>query len=642
MIVMRVEADCSTIGIRAFSIQSSFRSSQAISQIASSSLSHFPFLSIHYCARSIMTTSNVTDDDDDDLPILGTFDFLVVGAGPSAAGLIKALLANNDDAASPPTFTVAVVEQGGDDDNKSIQRDMRYWATASQGATPHVVATIGPGRRVFPVSLAVGLGGNTRVNAALVVPPAPDDLTALPFVTNVNEAQEAIDAILKCLPIQRSPPPAAARLPRRGGAEDNNNNNNKSTTVPETPHFWNVMTYPSVCCHVPCCVDKDGRRVTYYEALVPPLSHKNTTRNPIDTFLHSKVERIETTTGDRRGVSLIVRNVATSRLYRLYARRDVILCAGTVETPALLVASGLLENDAISPVVDHHVLPKIYLHGPRCRRPGGDNHPTTNGVSALTHYVTNRTGGKIQVGYHEGETLVDLVPYLVAAVTWFHITPPGTVWHQILLQFVQGLVTYTPLYYLLKYCVTVQTIFLMNPHSHGTLSIVPSSSKQQGRDEPQQEKRRRPPMLYRSDYDVTMDLRYLSDERDVDTFAEAWQQYNSSSLLDMDDDCWLVFPWTFSRTFARLFVLPYFHWMGTTSRHVDPDFRFVIPTTKTTNRPVTTADTTNHTDHAAASSSPLSVRVCDASILPGLSAPTALTCAALGYILGNRLRKELG
>jgi choline dehydrogenase-like flavoprotein len=36
------------------------------------------------------------------------------------------------------------------------------------------------------------------------------------------------------------------------------------------------------------------------------------------------------------------------------------------------------------------------------------------------------------------------------------------------------------------------------------------------------------------------------------------------------------------------------------------------------------------------------VRVCDASILPGLSAPTALTCAALGYILGNRLRKELG
>jgi choline dehydrogenase-like flavoprotein len=93
----------------------------------------------------------------------------------------------------------------------------------------------------------------------------------------------------------------------------------------------------------------------------------------------------------------------------------------------------------------------------------------------------------------------------------------------------------------------------------------------------------------------------------------------------MDDDCVEVFPrLAYSRTFARLFVLPYFHWMGTCSRHIDPDWRFICADKAT-----------------ASSSSSSSVRVCDASILPGLSAPTALTCAALGYVLGNRLKKEL-
>jgi hypothetical protein len=67
------------------------------------------------------------------LPSLGTFDFLVVGAGPSAAGLLKALLGSSaaaaetkvDDPMNP--FTVAVLEQGG---AGPPRRAMDQWFTA--------------------------------------------------------------------------------------------------------------------------------------------------------------------------------------------------------------------------------------------------------------------------------------------------------------------------------------------------------------------------------------------------------------------------------------------------------------------------------------------------------------------------------
>jgi choline dehydrogenase-like flavoprotein len=574
------------------------------------------------------------------LPSLGTFDFLVVGAGPSAAGLLKALLGGsssaaaaetttkNDDDDDPmnPPFTVAVLEQGGADPPR---RAMDQWFTASQKDAPHILATVlvhqerHHPQRVYPVPLATGLGGTTRINAGLVVPPTADDFDAVPCITNRTEGMNAVHVILQSLPIQHSPPPTAAAAMR-------------STKIPRTPLAgWNEMTYPSVCTTVPCCVDGNGQRVTYFEALVPTNDDEATTN--LHLFLHYQVERIEqadTTNNNNNYRTLIVRHVITDRLFRIHARRDIILCAGTVETPALLVASGLLNNTDIAPLVDHQLLPMVYIHWPRLYtswRNNSNNHHsttnvtgTTNGVSALGHYITKTTGARIQVAIHEGSILIDLVPYLVAALTWYR-AHPGPFWHSIGLSVIQFIVGYTPLYYLLRYCITVRTIFLMNPHSQGTVSVVP---KQQSQQQQQQSGQSLLSPMYRSDYDVTIDLRYLSDERDLDQFAEAWHHDQQACCgLVMDDDCVEVFPrrLAFSRTFARFFVLPYFHWMGTCSRHIGPDWRFICP----------------HKATASSSSSSLSVRICDASILPGLSAPTALTCAALGYVLGNRLKKEL-
>jgi choline dehydrogenase-like flavoprotein len=589
------------------------------------------------------------------LPSLGTFDFLVVGAGPSAAGLLKALLGGSapaaaaetkvDDPMMNPPFTVAVLEQGG---ASPPRRAMNQWFTASQTDAPHILAKVlvhqqeerHYPQRVYPVPLATGLGGTTRINAGLVVPPTADDFDAVPCITNRTEGMNAVNVILQSLPIQHSPPPTAAAAMR-------------STKIPRTPSAgWNEMIYPSVCTNVPCCVDGNGQRVTYFEALVPMNDETAATTN-LHLFLHYQVERIEqtennnittttTTNNNNKNNSnnkyrtLIVRHVITDRLFRIHARRDIILCAGTVETPALLVASGLLNNTDIAPLVDHQLLPMVYIHWPRLytswQNNSNNNHHhsttnvtgTTNGVSALGHYITKTTGARIQVAIHEGPILIDLVPYLVAALTWYR-AHPGPFWHSIGLSVIQYIVGYTPLYYLLRHCVTVRTIFLMNPHSHGTVSVVP---KQQSQQQQEQSGQSLLSPMYRSDYDVTIDLRYLSDERDLDKFAEAWhhdQQIHCG--LVMDDDCVEVFPRLpyFSRTFARLFVLPYFHWMGTCSRHIGPDWRFICPDKAT----------------ATSSLSSLSVRICDASILPGLSANTALTCAALGYVLGNRLKNEL-
>lgn len=496
--------------------------------------------------------SRPTKAEIDSLTSLGSFDYLVVGAGPSASGLLKALLSQAD-ATSSTKPTVAVLEKGGD---LPSNRNLAQWATASQQDAPKFFGTI-HGQRQASVVVASGLGGNTRVNAGLVVPPAPDDFDSLPYTTR-DEAMKGVDAILNALPIQCNPSPSAAMPFDRGNAE---------TNIP-----WNETKYPSVCTRVPCCVDTNGDRVTYFEALVPMESKQ------LEVFLHHTVERIEANN------VLIVRHTQTDRLYRIHAKRDIILCAGSIETPALLVASGLL--DAPTPIGDHQLLPKIYVHWPRWNSPSSGN-----GVTAISNFLL-KSGSRIQVSIIEGGNLIDVVPHLVATITWFHAYP-GDVLHGILLMLVQLLVGYTPLYFLFRYCTTVMTVFLMNADSEGTLQVIPKSKS----------------AMYRSDFDVSIDLNYLSKASDFASYKEAW-----------DCDFYVVdgieiFPLAFSNVFARLFVSPYFHWMGT-CRNIDKDWHLSSGQSK-------------------------SLRICDASILPGLSAPTALTCASLGFVLGKRLREEM-
>jgi choline dehydrogenase-like flavoprotein len=76
--------------------------------------------------------------------------------------------------------------------------------------------------------------------------------------------------------------------------------------------------------------------------------------------------------------------------------------------------------------------------------------------------------------------------------------------------------------------------------------------------------------------------------------------------------------------FARAMVRPYFHWMGTCAMQ-----------TNGPNNNDWVVDANFGVRHVTG------LRVCDASVLPSLvSAPPALTCAALGHILASLLWQE--
>jgi choline dehydrogenase-like flavoprotein len=72
--------------------------------------------------------------------------------------------------------------------------------------------------------------------------------------------------------------------------------------------------------------------------------------------------------------------------------------------------------------------------------------------------------------------------------------------------------------------------------------------------------------------------------------------------------------------FARATCLPYFHWCGSCRMVASPD----------DDRGVVTPDLKVRGCRG--------LRICDASVFPStVSAPTALTCAALGHLFGSRI-----
>jgi choline dehydrogenase-like flavoprotein len=83
--------------------------------------------------------------------------------------------------------------------------------------------------------------------------------------------------------------------------------------------------------------------------------------------------------------------------------------------------------------------------------------------------------------------------------------------------------------------------------------------------------------------------------------------------------------WSWFKRFSRSSCLPYFHWCGTCA----------MVTASRENEEACVVDSQLRVKHF------LSLRVCDASVFPTtLSAPPALTCAAMGHLLGSILAKE--
>jgi choline dehydrogenase len=128
----------------------------------------------------------------------------------------------------------------------------------------------------------------------------------------------------------------------------------------------------------------------------------------------------------------------------------------------------------------------------------------------------------------------------------------------------------------------------------------------------------------RRDVKIQVELNYLQEEEDVNNMIKGVEASNAilpPAGIEIFPGPLIHLPW-FRNHIARATCLPYFHYCGTC--------------------PMQTANDDGHwvVDEDFRVRGLQSLRICDASVFPTtISAPTALTCAALGHSFGSKLVK---
>jgi choline dehydrogenase-like flavoprotein len=331
------------------------------------------------------------------------------------------------------------------------------------------------------------------------------------------------------------------------------------------------------------------------------------------------------------------------RKQAVFCRQEVILCAGAIESPALLLVSGIGLDDALGQVGicprascagvgrrlrDHVLVPRVLLSrwSPPTLSP--------NGVHALC-YASNGDN-RFQFFMNDAAVYSQLVPHFVASFVRRRIYKPAIMASTVnfilsglflgLRTVLRLLMTYTPAYFILRYHIITMNIALMNPKSTGSVTI-----------------RRREPSkkiepLRRKDVDIHIDAGYLSNPDDVLALWEGWK--TSTHLFDSFlCQCLEIFPGVIFQgiklmrnrettdaswflRFASHFCLPYFHWCGTCAMKTDDNAEWVV-------------------DSSLRVRGVRGIRVCDASVFPSaISGPTALTCAGVGHLCASILLRE--
>lgn len=575
----------------------------------------------------------MTDGSNEQQDNLHEFDYVIVGAGASAMGLLYGLLSRFKKS-EPPSFTIAVVERGSGPPHSRETSLPNQWCNASHNnnkscSSVNLVESLIIGNRVVDIPVGKGLGGTTNVNACLCTPPARADFVSWPApwkermfksVSVIQQEMMANDALYHHC------------------ADDNPYESEESAKPVDRAEPETV--FPSLVTNVPMSVakkdDETFVRINYYQALVEPLLRGFPHLADAVTFLRDfEVQRLLFDKDDLRVIGVEGTHHSHDHGVHVYARREVIVCAGAIESPALLLVSGIgheddLQQAGIRPkrkhsctgvgrrLCDHVQVPRVFLS------PWSPRQLSPNGVHALCYACKN--GHRFQFIFNDAAVYSQLVPHFVASLVRRRISRPHFVnvimdrLFRVIRSLLVLLVSYTPLYFLLRYFVITVNIALLNPKSTGTVTIR--------RKEPNDEST----PLRRKNVHVLVDAGYLSDSQDVLALLEGW---NACTLRfePFLSKCIEVLPGFFFRgfsvfrhaqslwfsTFASHFALPYFHWCGTCAMQTNENEEWVV-------------------DASLRVREVNGLRVCDASVFPStISGPTALACAALGHAFADLL-----
>jgi choline dehydrogenase-like flavoprotein len=597
--------------------------------------------------------------------IKNTFDYVIVGSGPSAIGILYGLLEGistlSKDSNSESLFSIAIVERGSGPPHDVTTHYPHRWYDAATSTTSSdnnsstkSSVKLYPSKimgRVMDIPVGQGLGGTSNINACLTLPPLQKDLETWPepyrssLCSNskyIKRTMEKNHVIQYTSSVENS------------SSRYNNPFSQKNSKV----EFYTK---------VPTLVARDettGKLVrrNYHDGLLEPLLKKYPhLKKYLYWFRGYEAQRVllkddddGTQTPRVIGVECIISTMndcSTTRSscyeYReINATRRTILCAGAIETPALLLVSKIGEKEPLlgcgigKHLRDQALLARVFFKSPSLKEKG-DAQQSSNGIVALGHLHNanaKSTGwgdsidSTFQVAVTDAAADAYIIPSVVAmALRWKFQNSILMELVEIIYRCVKTVIhyaiIYTPVGWIIHHLTTTTMIFLMHPRSNGNVTI----SLKKGHIVPKEEP------IRRRDVTIQADPKYLDDPRDVIALKSAWDVcHGLTSTSSFEIFPHIIFSLLkpfgnknfWFESYCRCFLLPYYHFSGTCAM-------------KSRTRGGENENPHWVVDPCLKLRGHNGLYICDASVFPTMiSNPPALTCAALGLEFARMILVE--
>lgn len=268
----------------------------------------------------------------------GVYDYVVVGAG--SAGCVVASRLSED-----PSVSVLLIEEGGWNEQKSVE-DPALWPTNIGTSTSYVHEYVGAAhcnQRTIPLPMGRGIGGGSAINVMVWARGHKANYDEWAEITGDPQWNyESVLSIYRKIEDWQGP---ASRWRGKGGNVYVEKLPNPNPIAPammaaaakagvtSTDDINGVAMEGTGACGIAQALIKDGRRHTVFAAY---LRHALVRPN-LTVLTDSTVLRVDLD-GDRASA---VRFIHENREKRIAAHKEIVLSAGTVGTPKILMLSGI-------------------------------------------------------------------------------------------------------------------------------------------------------------------------------------------------------------------------------------------------------------------------------------------------------------